>query len=95
LPLTPRDISVTKSCQALEAGVHNGVLGQIWHCSVAVTVPQAPFAGVLTVADLFTPPAGGSGQIIASGSQSGSFDCAAGVSCTIDGADFDVSGSET
>jgi len=94
-PLTPSEISVTKTCEALEASVYNGVLGQNWQCSVDVTVPQAPFAGSLAVADLFSTMGSATGQVISSASQSGSFDCTSGATCLIDGADFDASGTET
>ncbi|MBN8292460.1 hypothetical protein JI664_10830 [Rhodobacter sp. NTK016B] len=94
-PLVPSDISLTKSCEALEANVRNGVLGQTWSCSVDVTVPQAPFAGSLTVNDLLTLPATVTGEILSSSAQSGNFDCSAVSSCTIDGAQFDPTGTET
>ncbi|WP_417267611.1 peptidoglycan-binding domain-containing protein [Celeribacter baekdonensis] len=93
--VAPTDISLLKSCTPAEAAELNGEVGQLWDCSVDVTVPQAPFAGLLSVTDLYTDTMRTTGDVVSSSSLSGNFDCSSGVSCIIDGANFDASGTET
>lgn len=93
--LTPSNISLTKSCTPATSAEYNGQVGQMWECSVDVTVPTAPFAGTLSVTDLYTPTSTTASEVVSSSSTSGNFDCTAGTSCTIGGANFDASGTDT
>ncbi|MDO6456256.1 peptidoglycan-binding domain-containing protein [Celeribacter halophilus] len=93
--LEANDISLTKSCTPASSYEHNGQVGQVWECSVDVTVPSAPFAGTLNVTDLYTPISTTASEVVSATSSSGGFDCTAGATCIIDGADFDASGSDT
>ena len=93
--LDPQDVDLTKSCVPTTSSIHNGQIGQMWECTVDVTVPIAPFGGSLTVTDLYTPTSTTASEVVSSGSATGSFDCSLGASCTIIGANFDTSGTET
>ncbi|WP_417255014.1 peptidoglycan-binding domain-containing protein [Celeribacter sp.] len=93
--LEASDISLTKSCTPATSAQHNGEVGQMWECSVDVTVPSAPFAGSLSVTDLYTPISTTASEVVSATSASGGFDCTAGAVCSIDGADFDASGTDT
>ena len=93
--LEASNISLTKSCTPSSSAEHNGQVGQLWECSVDVTVPSVPFAGTLSVSDLYTPISTTSSEVISGTSASGNFDCTTGAGCTIDGADFDASGTDT
>jgi hypothetical protein len=92
--LEANDISLIKSCTPASSTEHNGQVGQMWECSVDVTVPNAPFAGILSVTDLYTPISTTASEVASASSASGSFDCTAVSSCTIDGADFDASNTD-
>ncbi|QCO55346.1 hypothetical protein EOK75_05885 [Pseudorhodobacter turbinis] len=92
--LEASDISLTKSCTPATSAQHNGQVGQMWECSVDVTIPSAPFAGTLIVTDLYTPNSTTASEMISASSASGDFDCTTGGSCSIDGADFDMSGTD-
>lgn len=93
--IAPSKISLTKSCTPNVAGQVNGQVGQLWDCQVDVTVPQAPFAGSLSVQDLYSNTTTTSGQVINAASVSGNFACDTAGTCQIDGADFDASAAET
>jgi hypothetical protein len=93
--LDPVNINLNKSCTAPTSVELGGEVGQMWDCSVDVTVPTAPFAGDLSVSDLYTPISTTTSNIASSSSISGNFDCTSGATCTIDGADFDATGTET
>ena len=93
--LDPSDISLTKSCTPASSVEHNGQVGQMWECSVDVSVPSAPFAGSLSVTDLYTPISTTASEVVSATSSSGGFDCTAGATCTIDGTDFDTTGTDT
>jgi hypothetical protein len=95
MPIAASDISMTKSCTPASSVEHNGQVGQMWDCSVDVTVPNAPFTGELSVTDVYTPISTTTSEIVSSSSASGHFDCTSGATCTIAGTDFNTSGSET
>ncbi|WP_156023829.1 peptidoglycan-binding domain-containing protein [Thioclava indica] len=93
--LDASDISLTKSCTPAISTEQNGDVGQLWTCSVDVSVPEAPFAGTLSITDAYTDTTTATGEVVASSSASGNFVCASGATCTIAGTDFDASGTET
>ncbi len=92
--LNPDLISITKTCEAPVAGIHNGNLGQVWNCEIAVETQQTPFSGSLTVTDATTQNySNTSGALISMASAETGVDCSAGQSCAIDGAAFDGNGT--
>jgi len=93
-PLSPQDVTLSKTCAPLAGGAHNGDVGQLWNCSVSVTTPTAPFIGTLMVSDVVTPTSTTFSQIISAASTSGNFDCSNVNACSIDGSAFDSSGTE-
>lgn len=94
--LDPDITSITKTCEAPVAGMHNGQLGMLWNCQINVTTDTTPFAGSLIVSDFQNLTSGNFGntqnQITSISSVSGNFDCSQGQSCTVSGADFDSNG---
>lgn len=93
MELTPEDVTLTKTCEAPVAHHHNNTLGQRWECRVDVSVPATPFAGSVTLNDLFTNTSLVSSQILLGQSLSGNGNCLQG-DCMIEGANFDASGTE-
>ena len=97
---TAQDAQVIKTCEPPQYGVLNGENGMFWNCQIAVDVAAAPFAGSLTVEDVFDDLAPlltewASAQYLSMSSQSGaSWDCSSGNSCVISGADFPASGQD-
>ncbi len=95
----PTDITVTKTCDAPVAGVHNGVSGMFWDCEIDAqgTLHTQPSQGVLHVNDLVTPSTGTTAEIISMTSQSGNMNCTYnnGQSCLVAGNTFDATNGET
>lgn len=92
--INPQDVVLSKSCELEEAHSHNGILGQRWACQVDVTTPSAPFAGDITLHDVFANTPLVNGLILLGESLSGNGTCFQG-DCLISGANFDPSGTES
>ncbi len=98
---TAKDISVKKSCGRGYDTEHDGETGLGWQCEITVTATPAPFAGTFTFHENASNITGSTGQIIAIDQQNPpSWACLPGLPtpathCTIQGADFDPTGTET
>ena len=98
----PLDGSISKSCGAPHAEIHNGqIRGLSWECEVTVQAAPAPFAGGFSFDEDATALTGATGARFISVSASSGWSCTPqpgsgqGVStCSIDGTDFDASGQE-
>lgn len=97
-----KEIKLEKTCKdAPFAYTHNGVDGMAWDCKITVNVQPAPFAGSFSFTEDASAITGSTGQIIAIDTpQPSHWACAPNVPtastvCTIAGANFDPSGSET
>lgn len=92
--IDPSDVTLTKTCEPPVPHQNNNALGQRWECRVDVSVPTTPFAGSITLNDVFTNTSLVSSQVLLGQSLSGNGNCSQG-DCMIEGADFDASGTET
>ncbi len=98
----PRDGSITKTCGAPHAEIHNGqIRGLSWECEVTVQAAPAPFAGSFSFDEDATALTGATGARFISVSASPGWSCTpqpgsgqAVSTCSIDGADFAPSGQE-
>lgn len=98
----PKDIKLEKVCE--EDGretEYDGQAGLAWDCKIIVTAAPAPFAGTFTFTENASSITGSTGQIIAIDQpQPADWTClpnvpTAATDCTIAGANFDASGTET
>ncbi|MFW2586845.1 peptidoglycan-binding domain-containing protein [Sagittula sp. SSi028] len=97
-----KEVKLEKICEANGREItHDGETGMAWDCRIEVTASPAPFAGSFTFTEDATAISGSSGQIIGiDQAQPADWSCLPGLptqstDCTISGASFDSSGSET
>lgn len=104
VPVLPevKDIKLSKECDSEGREMeHDGQTGLGWDCKITVSASPAPFAGSFTFNEDASAITGANGQIIAIDQpQPASWTCSpnvptASTDCTINGADFDASGTET